>query len=58
MASALSFAGDGTLHLVEAYLICLADRFETAANISTLDKDFQIYRWRRNKPFRILLNPK
>jgi hypothetical protein len=33
----------------------LADEFETA-DILTLDKDFDIYRWGRNKPFRILLN--
>jgi len=35
----------------------LADEFGTA-DILTLDKDFQIYRWGRNKPFRVLVNLK
>ena len=46
---------DRGIDLADACLIRLADEFETA-DILTLDKDFQIYRWGRNKPFRILLN--
>lgn len=46
---------DRKIDLADACLIRLADQFETA-DILTLDKDFQIYRWGRNKPFRILLD--
>ncbi len=45
---------DRRIDLADACLICLADEFETA-DILTLDKDFQIYRWSKNKPFRILV---
>jgi predicted nucleic acid-binding protein len=44
---------DRKIDLADACLIRLADEFETA-DILTLDKDFEIYRWGRNKPFRIL----
>jgi uncharacterized protein len=44
---------DRRIELADACLICLADRFQTA-EILTLDKDFEIYRWGRNRPFRIL----
>lgn len=46
---------DRKIDLADACLIRLADEFETA-DILTLDKDFTIYRWGKNKPFRILLN--
>ena len=46
---------DRKIDLADACLICLADEFETG-NILTLDKDFEIYRWGRNKPFQILPN--
>ena len=46
---------DRKIDLADACLIHLADQFE-AADILTLDKDFQIYRWGTNKPFRILLD--
>jgi len=46
---------DRKIDLADACLIRLADEFETA-DILTLDKDFEVYRWGRNKPFRILLN--
>jgi predicted nucleic acid-binding protein len=46
---------DRKIDLADACLIRLADEFETA-DILTLDKDFEIYRWRKNKPFRILLD--
>jgi predicted nucleic acid-binding protein len=46
---------DRKIDLADACLIRLADEFETA-DILTLDKDFQIYRWGRNKPFRLLLD--
>lgn len=48
---------DRGIDLADACLIRLADEFETA-DILTLDKDFQIYRWGKNKPFRILLDLK
>ena len=46
---------DRQINLADACLILLADEFETA-DILTLDKDFAIYRWGKNKPFQILLN--
>ncbi len=44
---------DCKIDLTDACLIRLADEFETP-DILTLDKDFAIYRWRKNKLFRIL----
>src|SRR5271154_4944035 len=44
---------DRKIDLADACLILLADQFETP-NILTLDKDFQVYRWGRNKPFCLL----
>jgi predicted nucleic acid-binding protein len=44
---------DRQIDLAEACLIHMADEFETA-DILTLDKDFAIYRWSKNKPFHIL----
>jgi uncharacterized protein len=46
---------DRGIDLADACLIRLADQFETA-DILTLDKDFAIYRWGKNKPFRILVS--
>ena len=46
---------DRQIDLADACLIRLADEFETA-DILTLDKDFEIDRWGKNKPFQILLN--
>jgi predicted nucleic acid-binding protein len=46
---------DRKIDLADACLIRLADEFETA-DILTLDKDFQIYRWGKNKSFRLLLD--
>jgi predicted nucleic acid-binding protein len=45
---------DRKIDTADACLICLAEEFETA-DILTLDQDFAVYRWTRNKPFRILL---
>ena len=45
---------DHKIDLADACLIRLAEEFETA-DILTLDRDFAVYRWSRNKPFRILL---
>lgn len=42
---------DRKIDLADACLIRLADEFETA-DILTLDRDFAVYRWGRNKPFR------
>ena len=47
---------DRRIDLAGACLIRLADEFETA-DILTLDKDFAVYRWRKNKPFRLLPGP-
>ena len=44
---------DRKIDLADACLIRLADQFGTG-NILTLDQDFTIYRWGRNKPFRVL----
>ena len=44
---------DREIDLADACLICLADQFGTG-DILTLDQDFAIYRWGRNKPFRVL----
>ena len=46
---------DRKIDLADACLIHLAVEFETA-DILTLDRDFEIYRWRKNKPFHILLD--
>lgn len=40
--------------LADACLIHLADHFNTG-DILTLDRDFLTYRWRRNRPFRLLV---
>jgi uncharacterized protein len=45
---------DRKIDLADACLICLADEFG-AADILTLDTDFKIYRWGRNKSFSLLL---
>jgi predicted nucleic acid-binding protein len=45
---------DRQIDLADACLIRLADEFETA-DILTLDKDFAVYRWSKNKSFRIML---
>src|SRR5258708_22036953 len=44
---------DRKIDLADACLIRLADQFRTA-DILTLDRDFAIYRWGKNKPFRML----
>jgi len=44
---------DRKIDLADACLIRLADQFGTA-DILTLDQDFTIYRWGKNKPFRML----
>ena len=44
---------DHKIDLADACLIRLAEEFETA-DILTLDNEFAVYRWSRNKPFRIL----
>ena len=46
---------DRKIDLADACLIRLADEFGTA-DILTLDEDFLIYRWGKNKPFRMLPN--
>jgi uncharacterized protein len=45
---------DRRIDLADACRICLADEFGTA-DILTPDKDFEVYRRSRRKPFRILL---
>ena len=39
----------------DACLIQLADELETG-DILTLDRDFESYRWRRNRPFHLLVS--
>jgi predicted nucleic acid-binding protein len=46
---------DRGIDFADACLIRLADEFDTG-DVLTLDNDFQIYRWGKNKPFRILPN--
>ena len=48
---------DRKIDLADACLIRLANEFETG-DILTLDNDFTIYRWGKNKPFHILLDLK
>ncbi|MDP8981105.1 MAG: PIN domain-containing protein [Acidobacteriota bacterium] len=45
---------DREMDLADACLIHLAGELETG-DILTLDRDFEIYRWDSNKPFRLLL---
>lgn len=47
---------DRKIDLADACLIRLADQFATA-DILTLDQGFAIYRWGKNKPFRLLPSP-
>lgn len=46
---------DRRIDLADACLIRLADQFETP-DILTLDEDFTIYRWGKNRAFRMLLS--
>lgn len=48
---------DQGIDFADACLIRMAEEFGTA-DVLTLDRDFTIYRWGRNKPFRLLLAPK
>ncbi len=45
---------DREMDLVDACLVHLAGEVETG-EILTLDHDFEIYRWGKNKPFHLLL---
>ena len=44
---------DQEIDFADACLIRMAEEFETA-DVLTLDRDFALYRWGRNKPFRLL----
>ncbi|HMD31200.1 MAG TPA: PIN domain-containing protein [Candidatus Acidoferrales bacterium] len=44
---------DRRIDLADACLIAMAGEYE-APDILTLDRDFHVYRWGKNKPFRIL----
>jgi len=46
---------DRKIDLADACLICLAEEFETG-EILTLDGDFAIYRWRKNRTFHNLVD--
>jgi uncharacterized protein len=46
---------DRAIDLTDACLINLATELN-AAEILTLDRDFKVYRWGRNNPFRILMS--
>jgi predicted nucleic acid-binding protein len=43
------------MDLADACLVHLAEELSTG-EILTLDSDFQIYRWNRNRPFRLLVD--
>ena len=45
---------DREMDLADACLVHLASELETG-DILTLDRDFEIYRWGANKPFRLLV---
>jgi uncharacterized protein len=45
---------DRRIDLADACLILLAEELGTG-DILTLDRDFQIYRWARNRPFQLLI---
>ena len=45
---------DREIDLADACLIQLADEYDTG-DILTLDGDFRVYRWGKNRPFSILL---
>lgn len=45
---------DRKIDLADACLIALAERLETGT-VLTLDGDFAIYRWAKNKPFELLV---
>jgi predicted nucleic acid-binding protein len=45
---------DREMDLADACLVHLAGELQTG-DILTLDRDFEIYRWGTNKPFRLLL---
>lgn len=46
---------DRQIDLADACLILLAEEFGTG-EILTLDRDFVVYRWGRNKPFQLLID--
>jgi predicted nucleic acid-binding protein len=46
---------DRKIDFADACLIHMADTFETA-DVLTLDKDFTIYRWGKNKSFHLIPN--
>ncbi len=46
---------DQPADFADACLIHLADQLNTG-DILTLDRDFRSYRWRRNRPFHLLVN--
>jgi uncharacterized protein len=48
---------DRYIDLADACLILLANEFATP-DVLTLDKDFHIYRWGKNKPFCLLVDLK
>jgi uncharacterized protein len=43
------------IDLADACLICLAEQLHTG-DILTLDRDFQFYRWSRNRSFEMLIS--
>ena len=45
---------DQNIDLADACLIRLAEEVETG-EILTLDADFRVFRWRRNRPFELLI---
>ena len=42
------------MSLADACLVIMAEKLQTG-RILTLDRDFEIYRWGKNRPFELLL---
>jgi predicted nucleic acid-binding protein len=55
IAQLMAKYGDIPISLADACLVDLANLQQTG-RILTLDRDFSIYRWGRNRPFELLLN--
>jgi predicted nucleic acid-binding protein len=45
---------DRKMDFADACLVRLADELETG-DILTLDRDFEVYRWKKNTSFRLLI---
>jgi predicted nucleic acid-binding protein len=55
IAKLLKKYGDVPMDLADACLVDMASQYQSG-RILTLDRDFQVYRWNRNRPFELLLD--